>query len=95
VCHAAPPQSVELALISAGELLQRLAGDDSDELTSVLCGTFYILYPSQPEISADTLRQVSCMPCSAARMGFKEIQRLESWRSDAVAGLAEATGPAP
>jgi hypothetical protein len=35
------------------------------------------------------------MPCSAARMGFKEIQRLESWRSDAMAGGAEATGPAP
>jgi hypothetical protein len=33
--------------------------------------------------------------CHAARMGFKEIQGLESLRSDAMAGKAGATGPAP
>jgi hypothetical protein len=61
---------------------------------SALRGTFHMSYPT---VSLRSVRiHLGKSPaCRAASMGFKVIQGLESLRSDAMAGGAGATGPAP
>jgi hypothetical protein len=63
-------------------------------MMSVLCGTFHISYPTV-SLRSVQIHLGKAPACRAARMGFKEIQGLESLRSDAMAGGAGATGPAP
>ncbi len=65
VFHAAPPQSVELALISAGKLL--LVMTQTNWYVCTLWNVPHIVSHSQPEISEDTppppCRLASCVPC--------------------------------
>jgi hypothetical protein len=61
---------------------------------SVLCGTLHISYPAVSMRSVQ-IHLGKSPACHAARMGFKEIQGLESLLSDAIAGKGGATGPAP
>ena len=64
-CHAAPPQSVELAFISAGKIL--LVMTQTNLYVCTLWHVPHIVSHSQPEISTDLLPQpcclAACVPC--------------------------------